>query len=205
MTALILLGPGTPMLFQGQEFASSAPFLYFADHGADLADKVRAGRREFLAQWPVLALPEWDTCFAEPADPDTFARCKLDPAERVSHGPALRLHKDLLRLRREDPVIREQGAHGFDGAVLGTDAFLLRFFARDGLDRLVLVNFGRDLALDPAPEPLLAPPEGRLWRVLWSSEDRAYGGCGTVHPDTDANWRLPGEATLVLAPGDERP
>jgi maltooligosyltrehalose trehalohydrolase len=204
MTALILLGPGTPMLFQGQEFAASAPFLYFADHGEDLAGKVRAGRREFLAQWQTLALPEWDTCFAEPADPRTFARCKLDHGERETHADAHRLHRDLLRLRREDRVIRAQGDHGFDGAVLGADAFLLRFFAEDGLDRLVVVNFGRDLPLDPAPEPLLAPPEGRVWRLLWSSEDRAYGGCGTVHPDTDDNWRLPGESTLVLQPGDER-
>jgi maltooligosyltrehalose trehalohydrolase len=192
------------MLFQGQEFAASAPFLYFADHAEDLAGKVRAGRREFLAQWPSLALPEWDTCFAEPADPATFERCKLDDAERDAHGDAWRLHRDLLRVRREDRVLRGQAAHGMDGAVLGTDAFVLRLFGEGGLDRLILVNFGRDLHLNPAPEPLLAPPEGREWRVIWSSEDRAYGGCGTVHPDTDDNWRLPGEATLLLAPGDAR-
>jgi maltooligosyltrehalose trehalohydrolase len=204
MTALILLGPGTPMLFQGQEFAASAPFLYFADHAADLAAKVRAGRREFLAQWPSLARPEWDTGFADPADRRTFERCKLDHAERDAHAEASRLHRDLLRLRREDPVIRGQAERGIDGAVLGPDAFVLRLFGEEGLDRLLLVNFGRDLHLNPAPEPLLAPPEGREWRVLWSSEDRVYGGCGILHPDTEDNWRLPGEATLVLAPGDPR-
>jgi maltooligosyltrehalose trehalohydrolase len=202
MTALVLLGPGTPMLFQGQEFAASAPFLYFADHVEELAAKVRAGRREFLAQWRSLALPEWDTCFADPADPRTFERCKLDHAERDTHVEAARLHRDLLRLRREDAVVSAQAGHGMDGAVLGTDALLLRLFAPDGLDRLIVVNFGRDLHLDPAPEPLLAPPEGRRWRVLWSSEDRAYGGCGTVHPDTEDNWQLPGEAAIVLAPGE---
>jgi maltooligosyltrehalose trehalohydrolase len=204
MTALILLGPGTPMLFQGQEFAASAPFLYFADHEEDLAAKVRAGRREFLAQWRSLALPEWHTCFADPADPRTFDRCKLDHGEREAHHEASRLHRDLLRVRREDPVISAQAEDGIDGAVLGPDAFVLRLFADDGLDRLILVNFGRDLHLDPAPEPLLAPPEGREWSVLWSSEDRAYGGCGTVHPDTEDNWRLPGEAALVLGPGEQR-
>ncbi len=48
MTALMLLAPGTPMLFQGQEFAASAPFLYFADHNPELAKLVTKGRREFL-------------------------------------------------------------------------------------------------------------------------------------------------------------
>ena len=52
---------------------------------------------------------------------------------------------DLLRLRRKDPVFAAQAAHGIDGAVLGPEAFLLRFFAPDGDDRLLLVNFGRDL------------------------------------------------------------
>ena len=51
---------------------------------------------------------------------------------------------------------------GVDGAVLGPDAFVLRFLARDGDDRLLLVNLYRDLVLEPAPEPLLAPPsDGR--------------------------------------------
>jgi hypothetical protein len=45
-------------------------------------------------------------------------------------------------------------------AVLGDEAFVLRFFGRDGDDRLLLVNLGRDLRLDPVPELLLAPLEG---------------------------------------------
>src|SRR5207237_9192328 len=57
MTALLLLAPGTPMLFQGQEFASSSPFFYFADHHPELAKLVCAGRRKFLAQFRRLALP----------------------------------------------------------------------------------------------------------------------------------------------------
>ena len=46
LTALLLLGPQTPLLFQGQEFAASAPFLFFADHVAPLAASVRKGREE---------------------------------------------------------------------------------------------------------------------------------------------------------------
>src|SRR5690606_38790927 len=51
MTALLLLGPQTPMLFQGQEYAASSPFFYFADHNPELARLVAKGRAEFLAQF----------------------------------------------------------------------------------------------------------------------------------------------------------
>ena len=53
MTALLLLSPGTPMLFQGQEFAASTPFLFFADHHPELARLVSNGPKEFLSQFPV--------------------------------------------------------------------------------------------------------------------------------------------------------
>jgi maltooligosyltrehalose trehalohydrolase len=204
MTGLLLLGPGTPMLFQGQEFASSRPFLFFADHKKELNEKVRAGRRAFLGQFRSLGLDEWTPCFADPADPATFQSCVLDHAEREAHKEAFALHRDLLRVRREDPVFRDQGRAGFDGAVLSADAFVLRYFAPGEMDRLLIVNLGPDLNLDPAPEPLLAPPVGRRWRALWSSEDRAYGGCGTPPPDTDENWHIPGHAAIALWPVPER-
>ena len=53
---------------------------------------------------------------------------------------------------------------------------------------------------DTLPEPLLAPPAGQHWAIRWSSQDTRYGGCGTAPPDTEENWRIPGEAAVVLAP-----
>jgi maltooligosyltrehalose trehalohydrolase len=76
---------------------------------------------------------------------------------------------------------------------------VLRDFGDPDGDRLLVVNFGRDLHLDPAPEPLLAPPEGKRWKTLWSSEDPRYGGQGTPL-ETEENWRLPGQAAVVLGP-----
>jgi maltooligosyltrehalose trehalohydrolase len=110
------------------------------------------------------------------------------------------LHRDLLKLRREDPVFRLQRPRGVDGAVLAPEAFVLRFFAEDGDDRLLVVNFGRDLHLNPAPEPMFAPPEGCAWRTLWSSEDPRYDGSGTPPLDTDETWCIPGCATVALFP-----
>jgi maltooligosyltrehalose trehalohydrolase len=201
MTALLLLAPGTPMLFQGQEFSASSPFLYFADHQPELAKLIGQGRAQFLAQFPSLARPEIQALLTDPSDPATFERCKLDFAERERHAAAYALHRDLLRLRRAEAVFARQRPGGVDGAVLGEGAFVLRFFGLHGDDRLLLVNFGRDFHLDPAPEPLLAPPEGRCWDVLWSSEDPRYGGLGNPTPESEENWRIPGEAALVLQPG----
>jgi maltooligosyltrehalose trehalohydrolase len=201
LMTLLLLGPGTPMLFQGQEFAASAPFLFFADHAAALARAVRKGRRQFLAQFPGLATPEMQACLADPGDVATFERCKLDLDERGRHADAYRLCADLLRLRREDGVLGSRPRGSVDGAVLGAQAFVLRFFGEQGDDRLLLVNLERDLLLREAPEPLLAPPEGRSWGVRWSSEEARYGGCGIAPVETDDGWRIPGEAAVVLGPG----
>src|SRR5262249_18547150 len=145
MTALWLLSPQTPMFFQGQEFAASAPFLYFADPGPSAAATVKAGRMEFLNQFPSLATDEARTALADPCDRHSFERCKLDFPERPRHAPSYALHRDLLRLRREDAVFRRQQADCLEGVALARDALCLRYFGEDDDDRLVLVNFGHDL------------------------------------------------------------
>jgi maltooligosyltrehalose trehalohydrolase len=198
MTALLLLAPGTPMLFQGQEFAATTPFLYFCDHQAELSKMVREGRGKFLAQFRSLALPEMQHVFGDPGNPSTFEKSKLDFSERQKNAALYCLHKDLIKLRREDPVFRQQRRGGVDGAVLSADSFLLRYFGGEHGDRLLLVNLGRDLHCDPAPEPLLAPPHNSRWTIIWSSEDPRYGGYGTYPPESEDNWRLPGNSTVVL-------
>jgi maltooligosyltrehalose trehalohydrolase len=200
MTALLLLASGRPMLFQGQEFATSSPFCFFADHAPKLAAQFRDGRIGFLAQFPSLASPEMRNRVPNPADPKLFEQCKLDFSERTAHAGIYALHRDLLRLRREHPVFRRKRRGEVDGAVLGPEAFVLRFFGEENDDRLLLVNFGIDLQLNPAPEPLLAPPIGRLWKMFWSSEDPAYGGSGTYPPETENNWRIQGQAAIVMIP-----
>ncbi len=200
MTAVLLLGPGTPMLFQGQEFGASSPFTFFADPHHELDSAIRRGRSEFLRQFPRLARPEMQSRMPDPTDPATFARCKLDLSERQQHGELYVLHRDLLRLRRQDPVLSSQRPGGIDGAVIGPDAFVIRYSADDRQDRLLVVNLGRDLHWDPAPEPLLAPPERMQWDTLWSSEHPSYGGSSTPPLDTEDNWRIPAEAAIVLVP-----
>ena len=199
LTALVLLMPGTPMLFQGQEFASSAPFQFFADHNHELSAAVRKGRAKFLAQFRSLASGELQ--YADPCARETFEMCKLDHSERARNQEKVQLHSDLLRLRRDEPVFRRQNRQ-LDGAVLSSEAFVLRFFAEevDGGDRILVVNLGRDLKLSPMPEPLLAPPVNCEWQIQWSSEHPSYGGSGTAPLESERNWIIPGHAAVVLRP-----
>jgi maltooligosyltrehalose trehalohydrolase len=200
MTALLLLSPQTPLLFMGQEFCASSPFMYFADHEGELAQFVKKGRIDFLKQFNSLTSPDILEEFTDPSDPKVFELCKLDHSERELKGNSqvLALHRDLLELRREDSVFRAQRTDWMEGAVLGPEAFLLRFFGGDDGDRLILVNLGRDLLLAPAPEPLLAPPWGSNWEVLWSSEAARYGGNGTPPIETEGRWSLPGHSAMVM-------
>jgi maltooligosyltrehalose trehalohydrolase len=198
ITALLLLGPGTPMLFQGQEFAASSPFVYFADHNPDLAKLVSAGRRKFLEQFPGIACPESGSCIDAPEDERTFQRCKLDWSERERNAGHYQLHRDLIQLRRDNPVFSHPQLGGMDGAVIGPEAFVLRYFTEDGNDWLLLVNLGVDLRLKSIPEPLIAPVDGAKWTVAWSSEDPRYGGSGAPPVENDGGWIMPGHAAIVL-------
>jgi maltooligosyltrehalose trehalohydrolase len=200
-TALLLLAPQTPLLFQGQEFSASSPFLYFADNAPENAEAVSKGRREFLLQFPSIAAGG-HALLVDPASPEAFERSKLDLLERETHTSAVALHRDLLALRRSDPVFAAQAA-AVDGAVLSAEAFVLRFFGSNGEDRLLIVNFGIELALSVVPEPLLAPPRSHQWTLLWSSEDTAYGGDGSAAPSSSGSWHVPAHAAIVLTPARE--
>ncbi|HVH02430.1 MAG TPA: malto-oligosyltrehalose trehalohydrolase [Amaricoccus sp.] len=204
LTALLLLGPQTPMLFQGQEFAASPPFFYFADLG-ELDPAVAEGRVEFLAQFPSLTDPGLITRLPRPADPATFRRCRLDWREAETHAAVLALHRDLLRLRRTVPCFAAP-ATPVDGGVIGPEALLLRFFAAAAADeRLLLVNLGRDLALGSIPDPLFAPPAGFAWALDWSSESPAYGGAGLRPLDPHRQFTLGARRTAEFAPAAAAP
>jgi maltooligosyltrehalose trehalohydrolase len=202
LTAFLLLCPGTPMLFQGQEFASSAPFYYWADHNPELASLVARGRTEFMHQFASLTDPDHAPALPQPHDRSGFERCKLDWSQRERNGWAIKLYKDLISLRNETSAFARQEPGSVDGVVLGDNAFVIRYFVSED-DRLLLVNFGRELHLETMPEPLLAPPLGESWRPLWHSEDVGYGGEGVSPLDLTHCWKVPAYSAIVLGPGKE--
>jgi maltooligosyltrehalose trehalohydrolase len=203
LTTLLLCGPWTPFLFQGAEWNSSRPFFYFAHHQGELAELVRKGRGEFLSQFTSCHGPDAQAALVDPGDAATFEASRLDwdERERPEHARALALHRDLIALRKQDAVLAAQGQPPvtLDGAVLGQECFVVRYFEDRGDDRLLLVNLGRELRLRPAPEPLLAAPEGTRWQLRFSSDDRRYGGPGACEPESeDEGWIIPGQAACLL-------
>ncbi|WP_197491149.1 malto-oligosyltrehalose trehalohydrolase [Planctomyces sp. SH-PL62] len=200
LTALQLLSPQTPMLFQGQELGSEQPFLYFCDHHEELASAVREGRREELAGFASTTLPELREHLFDPAAESTFLASKLVEPADFREVQEFRLIHDLLKLRRDDPVFRAQDATKIHGAVIGPEAFVLRFFGDFPDCRLILINLGRDLYPAANTEPLLAPPPGQDWSVTWFSEHPTYGGSGIPPLEADQPWRAPGHSAVVFAP-----
>jgi maltooligosyltrehalose trehalohydrolase len=202
-TALLLLGPSLPMLLQGQEFGSTRPFAYFADHEGDIGESVRAGRLEFLAQFPGLDTPEMRRQVPDPLDESTFNRCKLLDEERRARNAMARLYRDLIRVRRDDPVLSLVGtaAVRVDSSAPTSSVVLVRYVAASG-DRLLIVNLGRDYR-SPMNDPLLAPPATGEWTVQWSSDAPRYGGSGAVGIRPNGRWVLYASSALLLRAGGD--
>ncbi|MGZ3456910.1 MAG: malto-oligosyltrehalose trehalohydrolase [Archangium sp.] len=206
LTAFFLLLPQTPMLFMGQEFFASSPFLYFVDHPPELQELVRQGRDDFLSQFPSARQALEEEGHRVPFGEEAFRHSKLDWSERERNTGVLALHRELLRLRREDPVFARQDLKSVAGAVLSPHALVLRYFGseQEG-DRLVLLNLGTELEVAPCPEPLLAPPPGNKWRLLLASEQVRYGGMGTPPFAEESRMRVPGQTSLVLTSEETKP
>lgn len=197
LSALFLLAPNTSLIFQGQEYNSSKPFCYFADHSPNLSRLVKKGRKKELAQFPHLSLEEAQNGLPHPENPLTFTQCKLDHTEKMKNAKHLLLYKDLIRLKRTDPVFSQSQKLKIDGAVINQDAFIIRYFSKKHGDRLIIINFGPDFFFHPSPEPLLAPELGKKFKLLWSSEALCYGGDGTP-PIDSLHCKILGHSALVL-------
>jgi maltooligosyltrehalose trehalohydrolase len=163
------------MLFQGQEYGSTRPFLYFADHEEGLASLIREGRQQFLSQFERSVDAEVRARDARRSPRDAFEASKLVHDEGARARAWSALHRDLIRLRREDPVFAARQARP-EGATLNDRVLLLRDHTEAEDDRLLVVNLGVDFDLARAPDPLAAPPALGQWRILWSSEALRYGG-----------------------------
>jgi maltooligosyltrehalose trehalohydrolase len=133
---LTLAGPFTPMLFQGEEWATSAPFQFFTSHPEpDLGRATAEGR---LAEFAKMG---WDPeVVPDPQDPETFQRSKLDWSELASgdHAVVLAAYRELLRLRRTLPALTDP-SFGSVSCSVDEDRRLI-VLRRD--DVVVAVNFG---------------------------------------------------------------
>jgi len=140
--ALLLFLPTTPLLFMGQEWAASTPFLFFSDHEGDLGRAVSEGRKKEFAGFAGFSAAD----VPDPQARTTFERSQLRWEERGKgdHARALDVHRALLRLRREDPVLSQPG--DVDARALGDVLTVVRG------SRQLIVDFGKDVK----------PPAGRV-------------------------------------------
>jgi maltooligosyltrehalose trehalohydrolase len=190
MVSLLLLGPSVPMLFQGQECATTSPFTYFADQEGELAEAVLKGRLEFLSQFPSLSDPETRDVLPNPADEASFRACKINWCGHPGSEEARLLHTDLLTLRRSDAVLATLGTPATRVAASApTPSVALLRYATDAEERLILVNLGPRTTLR-MNDPLLAPPHGHRWAMSWSSERAVYGGAGVAQLEPSGMWTV---------------
>ncbi len=170
--AMLLLSPYVPLLFMGEEYGETNPFLYFVDHGdAELVEAVREGRRREFASFG------WTGSIPDPGAEETFLRSRLEreKAVRPPHSQLARLYHDLISLRRSEPALRP-GAARYRVASDVEAGSVTIFYECGGQALLVAHNLA-------AAQAKLRPsiPAG-VWRRQVATDDAVYGGSGPAAP-----------------------
>ncbi len=170
--ALLLLVPQIPMLFMGEEWGTTRPFLYFTSHSDGLAEQVRLGRRKEFAKFAAFTDPARREQIPDPNALATFEQSCVDPAEVLEPGHAawLEHYRSLLRIRTEQVILRIPGSVSAGAEALGDKAVLARWRMGDGSLLSVAMN------LDTA-SCRCAPLAGRvLFASTAAAGDAARGG-----------------------------
>ena len=188
LSALLLFVPETPLIFMGQEWGASTPFRFFTDHNASLGPLVTAGRRAEFARFDQFADEATRVHIPDPQAPATFDASRLNWREREepAHAALLRLYRELLHLRRDDPALAAGGR--FDVAAAGDAGLTITRWSSDGALLLVAWFEGAGACVLPAT----ARASGEWEIVLTTEEPRFVGEPGE------------GRSAPVLEHGDAR-
>jgi maltooligosyltrehalose trehalohydrolase len=177
-SALLLLSPYTPLLWMGQEWAATTPFLYFTDHPEPLGSMVTEGRRAEFGKFSAFSDPAVRERIPDPQAEATFLASKLrwEERERQPHAGVLALYRALLALRRTHPALQRRDRGSFDVAALGGSGLALRRTGAEGAALLLVVSFDGPLRADLASAAETRAPDGAAWRLLLSTEEGRFGG-----------------------------
>ncbi|MEP6672624.1 MAG: malto-oligosyltrehalose trehalohydrolase [Chthoniobacter sp.] len=176
-SALLCLVPYTPLIFMGQEWGASTPFLYFTDHHDELGHLVAEGRRRDLRKFPIFERELAERDFPSPQARETFEQSKLqwEEAGQAGHGACLRLYRAALRLRREHGVFRPHDRARTKVAELSCEVLAIR--ARSETEEwLLLCDLRGGHRGDLRAESFCALPAGRQWHPVFSSNAPEFGG-----------------------------
>jgi 1,4-alpha-glucan branching enzyme/maltooligosyltrehalose trehalohydrolase len=179
--ATLLLAPSIPMLFMGEEFGATTPFLFFCDFHGDLATAVREGRRKEFASFERFRDPKVRETIPDPLARETFEASKLrwDDLRKPEHAGYLALHRELLAIRRGaivPRIARPQRAAGY--ATFGKGGIAVDWTLGDGAKLHVRANFsGAPVSGVPAAagEALFSTGSNRdgelgAWGGTWTLE-----------------------------------
>lgn len=168
--ACLLLGPAPPLLFMGEEFAATTPFLFFCDFGPELAANVTRGRREEFRRFERFRDPQAQASIPDPNEPATFARSRLRWEEpgRTPHAEWLAFYRELLALRSRHVVPRLAGARS--GGTFSVAGGVLRVSWTLAGARL---HLAANLSDGPGRDP--QPPPGEVIYASWASEGTDAG------------------------------
>ncbi|MFN8663357.1 MAG: malto-oligosyltrehalose trehalohydrolase [Thermomicrobiales bacterium] len=181
--ALLMCAPATPMLFMGQEFNASSPFLFFTDFGGDLGPLVTAGRREEFAAFRAFADHTMRDSIPDPQEERSFEASKLPLAERQVQSALYNLYRRLLALRRNDVVLSDPARHRTRATPVGAQIVAVHRWSEDQREHRVLVaNFGAAAELPLATTAGLQDVPAGRWRQMLSTSDAKFGGVHQAHP-----------------------
>ncbi len=191
-SAVLLLAPETPLIFMGQEFAASTPFLFFTDHHEELGRLVTEGRRKEFAGFRAFAQESMQRHIPDPQAEATFLASKLRLSEREKHGDTYRLYQRLLELRHEDPVFQVQDRSLSHACALNGTTLLLHRW-HEGRHRVLIANFGAELLLPARDIDLACEANPAGWsRVLSTGEDE------TRRQGDDMAFRIPARTAVLF-------
>ncbi len=174
-SALLLLAPQTPLLFMGQEWAASSPFLFFTDHEPELGRRVREGRlREFRSYRDFREATALDR-IPDPQDEATFLASRLDWSERdcEPHALTLRLYGALICVRRNELGLASANPSTFRASMLDESSVLLNYENGEELILIVLRLRGDGDSIVKLPA-LPGLGVAGTWGILLSTEDRVF-------------------------------
>jgi len=154
--AIILLAPAIPMLFMGEEFGASSPFLFFCDFSGELGEAVTQGRRREFAQFVRFSGPAAALAIPDPNAEKTFLTSKLDwnMLGCAAYAAWLAYHQRLLALRHEVIVPRLRGmqSHCGKAEVFAPSALRARWRLGDGSVLQLTANLANEEVYVPGSE-----------------------------------------------------
>jgi maltooligosyltrehalose trehalohydrolase len=177
-SALLLTLPMTPLIFMGQEWAASTPFLYFTDLAAALADQVREGRRREFARFPEFSDEQARGFIPDPQALSTFdaSRLRWDERREPKHGAVLEFYRALIALRLDHPAALG-ASENTAGEALALDDDTIAMRRRDDDEVFWIVARFRSAGLvDLSAAVSERDDPGAEWRVVLTTEDPLFVG-----------------------------